>query len=547
MISAPCWQRTLGLGLVIATALAVSTSGALLAQAPEGKPAAGGDPFNPSRSADGPADAKATVSAAGTVFTTPEKTVPYVDLTNRYRFVERYTKFEERAQGGLIGQYKVGISEVLKDSVDVAEGQPKTTELSRQSVFTERPAEVNSQGVVSATVRNYSRFQVQPEDVSPPPGPRPLENLTIYVRPQTSQLPLVLSLTVDRRLREREYEVAAHQLFLPNLVGLLPGYAARVGDTWRIPRRAAQALVGDPNTRGDALSGKFLELRRDPNGPRQVAVFSITGRVVNAMADSTLNVEVHFTFLPQPVAARSTLPGAAKTKREAAAADTIEAWGAITEVRMARVATGVMPGAKAARPLKFKSTQELTLQRQVGVAGDPLTLPEIPAATDVNTWLTYVDSQNRFVFHHPQELLPPERPQFVPAEHSGDMVTLVKARPEGPDLVRLSVYDRELKEEDLRGILSAEWEPTKLEVIKGPEEWLPPEEWSGLKVFRIEAALKTGERAKGSTRVHYDGYLLQLGPRLSVIVVATTPRDAVSNFRRDTEQMFKTLKVNAAK
>lgn len=545
MISSSCWQRTLG--LVVATALAVSTSGALFAQAPEGKPAGGNDPFNPGRASSAPGVEKAIggTSTAGTVFTTPEKTVPYTDLTNRYLFREKYTKFEDRVENGLIGQYRVGVTEVLRDTVDTAEGPAKTSELTRQTVFTERPAEVNSQGIVAATVRNYSRFRIEPEDLTAPPGPPLLDGLTAFVRPQQAQLPLILSLTLDRRLREREYEVAARQVFMPSLTSLLPTYAARVGDTWKIPRRAAQALVGDPNVRGDALSGKFLELRRDPVSPRQVAVFSIIGRVANSMADSTLNAEVQFTFVPQPVAARAAASVGAKPKRDAIA-DTIEARGAITEIRMARVASGGLPGAKG-KPLKFKATQELTIHRQVGVSGEPLSLPEIPAATDVNTWLTYVDSKGRFVFHHPQELLPPERPLFVPAEHAGDMVTLVKSRPEGPDLVRLSVYDRELKEDDLRGILNAEWEPTKLEVIKGPEEWLPPEEWSGLKVFRVEAALKTGERAKGSARVHYDGYLVQLGPRLSVIVVATTPRDTVGSFRRDTEQMLKTLKVNAEK
>ncbi len=549
MKTAPRPGRMLGLAIVLAASMVpaarAQAPGDAAKPAPRPTTAPDPSPF------DAPKGKAAQAAAASAGDNAADKTVPYIDLTNRYLFLEKYTKFEERAVDGLIGQYRVGITEVLRDTIDVAEGEPKTTEVTRQTLFTERPAEVNGLGMVAATIRNYSRFQIRPDDVVRSVGPRPLDGLTIYVRPQQNQFPLILSLSEDRRLREREYEVAARQVFLPSLAAILPGYAARVGDTWRVSRRGVQVLVGESNIRGESLTGKFIELRREAEGPRRVAVFSITGRVANAFAETTLNVEIRFTFVPVPIAAPSTAaandPAAkattvGKTRRESGPIDTMEARGGITDVRMARVATGILPGSKN-KNLKYKASQELTLRRQIGVIGDPLNLPEIPASTDVNTWLTYVDAQARFFFHHPQELLPPERYQFVPTDSSGNMVTLVKNRPEGPDLVRVSIYDRELKEEDVRGLLAAEWEPTKLEVIKGSEEWLPESDWPGMKVFRVEAALKTGERAKGSSRLHYDGYLLQLGPRLNVIAVATTPRDTVSGFRRDVEQMLKTFKV----
>ena len=49
-------------------------------------------------------------------------------------------------------------------------------------------------------------------------------------------------------------------------------------------------------------------------------------------------------------------------------------------------------------------------------------------------------------------------------------------------------------------------------MLPGGEEWLPAAEWPGMKVFRIEAALKPPPRGTRAA-IHFDAYLLQFSRR----------------------------------
>ena len=258
---------------------------------------------------------------------------------------------------------------------------------------------------VTDVVRRYETFRVIP-DRSKPSDPRPLEGLTLWYRPRELDDPLILSLTENRGLREIEYAIAARQVFLPDLRGVLPGLPTRIGDPWKVSRAASQALLGDRAVRGEGggLTGKLVEVRRSATGPQWVAVISVTGRAALAMTgDTAVNAQVLFTFTPPN-------PSSNKDEDEG----TVDAWGGITEVRMALTATAALT-ARPQERLRQVVTREAVLERQLETGGATLAVPSPPPKqTEANSWLTYDDPAGRFHFRFPQELQqppPPQRPE----------------------------------------------------------------------------------------------------------------------------------------
>lgn len=475
---------------------------------------------------------------------TPAKTARQADLTNRYRFSERYIREEgaTRAAPGSIGSYRVGIIEVARDLVDNPQGAPRRIEVTRQSIFVERSVELNSLGGVAASSRTFERFRAQPEDPARMMGPRPLEGLTALVRPRSGELPLVQSLTEGRRLTDFEFEVAARQVGMSQLSALLPTQAVRLGDSWRIPRRAAQAILGDPGIQGDTLAGKFTELLKEVDGPRRVAQVTVSGKAAAASGEVTVNAEVLFTFQPE---APPKPPANAPNSPAKPAEDVIEARGAITEIRLARLATVELPGPGR---LRLRSNREVILHRQLGLGPDPAGVARpgtLPAATEANSWLTYLEPTGQFSFEHPQDLLPPDRGLVAPPEPGG--ATLVRNRREGTDLLQIEFVPKTLGLDALKQKLAARYALTKQEVIPGAEDWLPEAEWPRMKVHRIEAAVKVEDHrtnaAPGSTRIHFDGYLVQFGQSASILAIATTSRDAVAPYRREVEQVLRSIQL----
>ena len=471
---------------------------------------------------------------------TPSEAKPAVDLTNRYRFLEHYTTREEGVSPGLVGPYQVAIKETLRDTIESPDGRTSTpVVIVCQTNFNERPADVSSLGVVTATIRSYTRHVVRPDN---PAGSPTLDGLTVWYRPRLNEPPLILSLSADRRLREGDYEIAAGQVFLPNLTALFPSYPVRVGDTWRVSRKTAQALFGDPEARGEGLVAKFAELKRDPDGKTSHAAIAVNGRVVTPPAESLVNAQIRFSFptlapVPNP---GTTAPASAPRIQEGL----IDARGAVSEIRLARVTSGPIPGA-AKEGMRYKARQELILERKLGVAPkgeSPVKLVNAPSITEANSWLTAVDPRHRFTFQHPQDLLPPDRYQFATPE-GDNSILLTKNRPEGRDLIRIEVSDKPRTSESLKDILKAQWGQSKLEILPGEEGWLPAATWPNRKVFHVEAALKAANRNPRGVRIHYDAYLVDLGKAGSLTLIATTTRDAVGPFRRDVEGMLKTFQV----
>jgi hypothetical protein len=485
--------------------------------------------------------AQETPKADGPVGSTPSKTQNFADLTVRYRFSERYTTDDAKAGPGLVGSYRVAIRDVVRDSVESSQGAPKRVETTRQVIFAERPAEMTlSLGNVASAVRVIEKYQAKPEEAAKGSKVRPLEGLTVLIRPKIGELSLILGLTEGRTLTEPEFDALARQVFVPHLPNLLPGTVVRLGDTWRIPRKAAQALLGDPTLQGDTLSGKLAEVRKEVDGPRMVASIAITGKVVGQSGETTVNAEAVFTF-------QGTVPPPKERPKKSMTSlmpldDAMDARGAITELRLGSVTSGPIPGPGR---LRFQSNRELTMHRQLGVAAEapaPPLVEKPPEESEANAWLSHVDPAGRFSLRHPQEMLPPDRSQPTPEPNT---TLLIRSRREGRDMLQVEFVPKTLTPEDLKKKLAEKCALLKMEVIKGEETWLPEADWPKVRVHRVDAALKVRDAKPpsplASARIHIDGYLIQFAQSASIIAIASTSNSSAAPFREEVEKILKTI------
>jgi hypothetical protein len=472
---------------------------------------------------------------------TPLKTQKVADLTSRYRFLERYTT-DDKVNPGTLGPCRVAILEVVKDSFDSPQGAPRRTEETRQVIFTERPAEATSRGAVISVNRTFERYRVKPIDNSKTMGARPLEGLSVLIRPKLGELPLILSLDEGRSLTEYEYDVAAREVFVSQLSSFLPNQVVRVGDTWRVAQKAAQSLLGDPKAQSETLVGKLNEIRKEVDGLRMVASIAITGKASVTGGDTTINAEILFTFLPDAAPNFATTKPSTSTR---AAENVTQAPGAITELRMARLTSGPIGGNGR---LRFQSNREVTLHRQLGLAANAIAPPKRekpPELTEANSWLTHVDPNGRYSFQHPQDMLPPDRSQPTA---DANATFFIRSRPSGRDLVQLEYTPKILTQDDLRRELKKKYGMLKMEVKEGEEKSLPEADWPKMKVHRIEAEVIVADpkaiSTLGSTRIHFDGYLILFGQSSSIIAMSTTSRDAVASYRQEVEKILKSIQLN---
>jgi hypothetical protein len=433
-------------------------------------------------------------------------------------------------------QARVAIRATIKIETDNPRGAPDRKQVVVQTIYTERPAEVGSDKQVAAAVRRYDAFRLNPDPPGTKPSdPRPLEGLTIWYQPQPGDTPLVLCLAEDRRLRENEYSIISRQVFLPDLSGVLPSLPSRIGDRWRIPRAAARALLGESPQPGEVLTATLKDLQPDPKGSNFVAIIAVTGQVTLRSGASALNAQVQFSF--RPPAAGSNNGGAS----------TLDARGAITELRASQVTTAGLPESNGR--LRQTQTRELILGRQRDSAA-ALTIPiPKPTPTEANSWLTFADARKRYHFQHPQTLLPESLA-------GGESVELIRQRPEGPDAVGIQLQPktgdadadrRNLDPEFHRKTLKEIWRQDRQEVIEGAAEWLPEADWksAGLRVFRIEAALPipAGRGAATPRRAYLDYYLILTNRPESFVVTARTIHDPPTDFRKETEALIKSIRL----
>lgn len=477
------------------------------------------------------------------------------DLISRYRFSERYTNVPSPSDDAMIGQYRVGIRESLQEDDSKAQspakrGEPKGAEPAKKRVpqenlvqetsliYVERPAEVSGLGQVKSLVRHYERARLTTTATNQLPGPHSLEGMTILFRPQTDDLPEIVNLTPEKPLRESDYRFAALQLFVPNLTVLLPPSPLRVGDTWPISKLGVRTLVEGQRILSGGLVGTLVDVRTEENTDQMLAVLDISGRIVVQRGTVAIRMAVRAQLEFAFSRAREEEGKPARPSREEG---TIEARGGITRLSMA--VNGTAMSDHAQRDIK----RELVFERQLTGSGRPLELPEtLPQPTEENSWLTYVDPENRFFFQHPQELHQPQEYGLTKTTAPG-VVELMHIRfGTGRDWISLDFQPKsDRKAEDIHKSVFDDWKNKKLDVLEGTVGWLPEGAWPGKRVYRFEAViLGRGRSAQGVERVHFDGYVVQLkGNDGALLVQSTTAQDAPLAFRKDVEAMLRTFQI----
>lgn len=458
------------------------------------------------------------------------------DITNRYHFSEKYNPLATQSSTNQIGQYRVASKFTIKTATDRPEGSPERTEGSTQVIYTERPAIIGVNGQVLKTVRQFEKIRVNRLAANKQTQiPTAADGLLIWYESRLGVPPLILSISPNRQLQELEYQIATTQVFMPDLTGVLPNAPSRIGDSWRITRPAVQAFLGERQIRGDNLLGRFVELRKDTKTGIFVAVISIQGTVTNQAANTVINAEVRFTFVP-PTASNDPNVKAAET-----IVGKIEAQGSITDVRMGLVTT--VSVARGNTRLKQTDTRELILERRPAYDTVQLQIPSpTPTPTDQNSWITSIDPKGRFQFRHPQDLIP------EPANDDPDSIILKKINPEGPDIVVLRFSPDDEDQDDMYKKLKADWEGfelKKVEVRRGEPKYLLESDWPDKRTYHVDAAIIA--RLPGSARtqtIFNNYYLIRFRQKGSLIVQATTMKDPSFRFRREVEDFLKTFKLS---
>jgi len=497
-------------------------------------------------------------------------------LSVRYRFLERYSPEEDPAHPELVTQYQVGIRQTLKAVREKPQGAPERVESWTQTIYTERATKVNNLGDVIDAVRRYDKFYQKgpPTTASQTMASQktPLfEGLEVWVtRGKSGSPPQILSRTNDRPLRGSEFKIMISQVSLPPLKALLPNAPRRVGDTWRVPRESAAYLFLElPEPDEYALDATLIDVRKAASGTKLTAVIGISGPVTLPDGPSMVNGEIHFAFEPPPAVpaapgageepkeiAKGTGRGSAKSNKEGV----VDARGWITEVKLARVVE--IRQAEGDGRLKTTVTYEIVLARRPLAAANqqgagqpaPLALPNSPpTATVANSWLVYEDPLGRFRFRHPQEL------QVTAGSMDPDSVELLDQRPEvGKDVFLLQLppgtedpqADRRFHSLDqFRRAIEAEWTGKKLDIVRGPDEWLPEADWAPLKVYRKELGVKT--RAPSATgtveRIYLDYYFVLSNRDDCFHVQSMTIRDNHVTFRTEAERIIKSMEFGPTK
>ncbi len=140
-----------------------------------------------------------------------------------------------------------------------------------------------------------------------------------------------------------------------------------------------------------------------------------------------------------------------------------------------------------------------------------------------------------------------------------DSVELVDLRPEvGKDVFLLQLppgsddpqADRRFHSVDqFRRTIEAEWAGKKLDIVPGPEEWLPEANWAPLKAYRKELAVKTkATTVKGTVeRIYLDYYFVHSDRGDCFHVQSMTIRDNHVTFRTQAERIIKSMEFGPTK
>ena len=160
------------------------------------------------------------------------------------------------------------------------QGAPDRAEISRQTIYTERPSRSASSARLTSAVRRYDRFSLKDPGSDRVYNPPLFKGVTVWIKRQAALKPQVLSLTADRPLRKFEFSGLTKQVIVPQLVALLPRMPMRVGDSWSIERPVARFLVSElPDEADYELTGKLVEVRKAASGPGLTAIIGVSGQM----------------------------------------------------------------------------------------------------------------------------------------------------------------------------------------------------------------------------------------------------------------------------
>lgn len=448
------------------------------------------------------------------------------DLTVRYRLQERFTNREAPVPLSMIGQFQVGFRETFT-TPDAIQKENRTRVT--QAIFSERPVVINpsDERVVTDSVRHYSKISMSPDPWKGRTDRRPLDDLTIWYRQVSGDVPLVMVLTPGRSLRDEEYRFAINYAFVTDLAFVLPDSPIRIGDKWKINPTGATALVNDEIREG-SLAGKLVEIHAHPTDPKlQVAVLNISGKVVTGLGqdifDNGINARLDFVFVPG--------------EKENGTRD---APGAIEKLLLAQVGELRVPGGVRSRTRK----RDLNFEMKRPGTDPLLTIPRpTPQPTPENAWLTFSDPKGRFHIRHPQEF----EPKLIA---DPNVIRLLHLRADGGDAVDVKYVEKPTSQpEVLFKTLVEEWRKgiPGVDVQLGISERLPAAEWPDTSVSHMEAALNYVDPQGRPVHRLFDAYYLLFPQNISLQVTATTFQEQPDAFRAQVQAMLKTAKLGPPK
>jgi hypothetical protein len=459
------------------------------------------------------------------------------DLSARYHFVESYGTGGPKDLPRALTAYRAAFRETITVVADApGGGAPERTNYVRQAIWTERPARISpiDSRRVEAVVRRYDRVRLALDAATLPSQPAPLRDVDIWVDPSPSGFPQVISLQQGRGLTMEEYRFLSMHIHVPDLAEVLPPVAIQLGDSWRLSRAAAGALVSGGVTGAGTLMAKLSEFQPGPDG-KNVAIFTISGEVPTGLGEAAVSARAEFTFdiVPPDENRRPTfaLGGSGPPP--------VEAHGAILRLSLAQEDRRVPVGDDPRRKQDLR--REFVFERQLeGAGADPVVPAEPPVATPANSWLTYTDPKGQFQVLYPQDMI-------LGSDLGPTTFVAQRRRPEGGDQVRINVVPGQPKPDDFSRDLAARWRESQIQAISSSQpQPLPEADWPDRKVYRTDALLwlpVSGPR--GRTRVYFYGYVAQTGNKSGLTAEVMTSEDPPTAVRNEVEAILKSFRFGS--
>lgn len=477
---------------------------------------------------------------------------PGRDTGRRYRFIESYAQPDANDSG--IGPYQVAFVENLDRSFEQPGQAPERTQLVARAIVVERPARVGGveNRTVSALVRYYQTVQLTKDGVpdTSADGPAGLAGQTLWLQDDGRPAPTILTLPGSAPLNQEQFGFAAiQQVDLPKLGGLLSVLHQGVGSSWNVPRDAAEALVGDVILDG-SLVATFEELlpptETDQNSR---AVIRVSGRVQLVSATTAVNAQLEFAFVDPETTLDGPQGGGQVNRLEPRM---IDAQGSINRLLLAQRDVVEFPDATGRIGMRATQLRELNLERRRTVPADLIPpFPNPPLEPNrQNSWVVFLDPDDRFQFEHPQDYRP------APAdEQAGEDVVLQRVRTDGvPDHMTFVFHPRgevppELRPDPFVQRMVEGWRsipPPGVQVGQGSEGWLPEPEWGGKRVYRLELPLTYSPEAfavQDAGRAYSSAYLVQL-PNGSALELMSLTEGSPAEFREQVEEILRSFRVD---